>query len=150
MLRRAERRRWEETRNGRSGRSPAWRNGVTNARREAMAYPGTKGLPVRGNRRREALFRGETGAKFATPIRRSAGQPSSSSRSEARSSDIAEVCSSRRRLSKLFIVDITFYSRRAAAARRPDGASVVSRDGGCGEEEKKGGKKVQTNGTRVV
>lgn len=70
-------------------------------------------------------------------IRRS---PSSSSRSDARSSDIAEVCSSRRRLSKLFIVDITFYSRRAAAARRPDGASVVTRDGGCGEEEKKNGR----------
>jgi len=70
-------------------------------------------------------------------IRRS---PSSSSRSEARSSDIAEVCSSRRRLSKLFIVDITFYSRRAAAARRPDGASVLSRNGGCGgikEKEEK-------------
>ncbi|KAL6267515.1 hypothetical protein P5V15_000589 [Pogonomyrmex californicus] len=66
-------------------------------------------------------------------IRRS---PSSSSRSEARSSDIAEVCSSRRRLSKLFIIDITFYSRRAAAARRPDRASVVSRNGGCGEKEK--------------
>lgn len=107
-------------------------------------YPGDEGLPVREIRQREALFWGETGCRSTRlarhRFRRRSGNrrsPSSSSRSEARSSDIAEVCSSRRRLSKLFIVDITFYSRRAAAARRPDGASVVSRDGGCGKKEKK-------------
>lgn len=112
-----------------------------------------EGLPVRELDGEKLHFEKKNGCEVRdsrdtdSATKRIRRSPSSSSRSEARSSDIAEVCSSRRRLSKLFIVDITFYSRRAAAARRPDGASVVSRDGGCGEKEKR---KKRTNGTRVV
>lgn len=122
-----EARRGEKRRYQRATRSDGlpWNEGLPVRELDGEKLRGENGCEVRDSRDTDSATK---------RIRRS---PSSSSRSEARSSDIAEVCSSRRRLSKLFIVHITFYSRRAAAARRPDGASVVSRDGGCGEKEKK-------------
>lgn len=124
-------------------RGPAWKTALPT--RDVKRWPTLgRGSPLPGiqtarsftsRRKTDGEVRDSRDTDSTTKrIRRS---PSSSSRSEARSSDIAEVCSSRRRLSKLFIVDITFYSRRAAAARRPDGASAVTRDGGCGGKRKK-------------
>lgn len=67
----------------------AWKSGVTNARREAMAYPGTRGSPVRELDGEKFRFEVKRGARFATtraiPIRQKSERirrsPSSSSRS---------------------------------------------------------------------
>lgn len=154
------RRGWKGRKNGRGDRSPEsvekWR--YQRATR-SDGLPWNEGLPGPGIGRREVSLRGETGCEVRdysrdTDSAKIGADPPvtlfqlSIGRLDRRI--IAEVCSSRRRLSKLFIVDITFYSRRAAAARRPDGASAVTRDGGCEEQEKKKEKKTDERDTSCM
>lgn len=117
------------------------KRGVINARRKAMAYPGTRKLPCPGITRREASLRGDTSLLATRAIYGLGDEADPPDHPlpalDGGSTSRRFVHRARQRLSKLFIANITFYSRRTAAARRPDGTSAVSRDGGCGEEKKR-------------
>ena len=116
------------------------KRGVINARRKAMAYPGTRKLPCPGITRREASLRGDTSLLATRTIYGLGDEADPPDHPlpalDGGSTSRRFVHRARQRLSKLFIANITFYSRRTAAARRPDGTSAVSRDGGCGEKRR--------------